>query len=258
MLVWQEDEPANLKGFHFFSAPVSGSANYWSVKVNDLGLAHEDGKTLIGCENNLGGCTAIVDTGTSLLTLDEKTLKNLENYVEKFAEEKMECNAETLHKFPTLTLKIDGNDFNLRPEDYIMYTEVAEAQMPQQFKDTRAFLSQKYPKLAKMFADKMKDQTKQCVLMFTEPIADNVLILGMPTFRNYYVTFDRREQTVNFAKHDGSFRELPRDGQHPAPPAHRRLQAQVLQRIPRACSCEEDPAGQEEEVCIVAAEARHG
>merc|ERR1719453_2374404 len=76
MLVWQENEPADQEGFHFFSAPVSGAANYWSVKVDNLELKDQDdkGKSLIGCEE---GCTAIVDTGTSLLTLDDGTLKNL-------------------------------------------------------------------------------------------------------------------------------------------------------------------------------------
>merc|ERR1719408_35971 len=74
----------------------------------------------------------------------------------------------------------------------------------QQFKDSKAYLASKFPKLHKLFHNKMKTGRKQCVLMFTEPIADNVLILGMPTFRNYYVTFDRAQQTVNFAKHDGS------------------------------------------------------
>merc|ERR1719271_1835758 len=61
----------------------------------------------------------------------------------------------------------------------------------------------KFPKLAKLFANKMKTGRKQCVLMFTPPIADNVLILGMPMFRNYYVTFDRWHHRVNFAAHNG-------------------------------------------------------
>merc|ERR550514_2588506 len=65
-------------------------------------------------------------------------------------------------------------------------------------------MTQKFPNLAKLFKDKLGDQKKQCVLMFTEPIADNVLILGMPTFRNYYVTFDRWHHRINFAKHDGN------------------------------------------------------
>merc|ERR1719428_1378202 len=199
-LVWSDKEPGN----HFFSAPVSGAANYWSVKVEDMALQHSGGKNLIGCAQAEGGCTAIVDTGTSLLTLDDRTLNNLENFVESLAEEKLDCTAETLSKFPTLTTKINGNDFNLRPEDYIMYTEVDEDQFHQQFKDTKKFLQSRFPNLHNMFHQKMKTGKKQCVLMFTEPIADNVLILGMPTFRNYKVTFDRWHQRVNFAKHDGN------------------------------------------------------
>merc|ERR1719393_895493 len=62
MLVWSDNEPSDQKGFHFFSAPVSGSANYWSIKVDDMALQHSQGKTLIGCAAASGGCTAIVDT----------------------------------------------------------------------------------------------------------------------------------------------------------------------------------------------------
>jgi hypothetical protein len=169
---------------------------------------------------------AIVDTGTSLITLDDTTMNNLQAYVEKFAEEKMDCNEETLAKFPTLTMKLGEkqNDLNLHPEDYIAYTEVDEDDMPEQFKESKAYLASKFPKLHNLFHNKMKTGKRQCVLMFTDPIADNVLILGMPTFRNYYVTFDRWHHRVNFARHNGECRA-------PTASFQERSSVQRLQRI---------------------------
>merc|ERR1719399_1535993 len=98
-----------------------------------------------------------------------------------------------------------------------------DAQMPQQMKDTRDFWIQKYPALGNLFASQAPNE-KKCVLMFTEPIADNVLILGMPTFRNYYVTFDRWHHRINFARHNGDCKPID-------PSFRQRRSIQRLQRI---------------------------
>merc|ERR1740117_2805312 len=186
-LIWNDDEAPE----HFNKIPVPGqSPTYWSVPAHDFALSSELGSVPLDFK---GEC--IVDSGTSLITLDKDTLKQVENHLSTFDEKNgFECNDETLNKYPDLVFKLDGKPHRFRPNDYMMYTETQEV-----------------PEAVRPFLNPFKLQEKQnvtaakkCVLMFTPPMEKGTCILGMPFMRNYYTTFNRVEKTVSTALHDGN------------------------------------------------------
>merc|ERR1719171_38068 len=86
-------------------------------------------------------------------------------------------------------------EHEFKPHDYLMYTEVNE--IPEYVRDVLHFNSQMYPWL------KEPESKKECVMMFTPPMGNNLCILGMPFFRNYLVQFDAESRTISTAAHDG-------------------------------------------------------
>lgn len=202
-LVWNDYAPAHNPKFHFNVMPTIGAGNYWSVEAHDFKLEHNSfhkAKT-IGYTEGFSGC--IVDTGTSLLTLDKATLKNLEEYLNEFIEnENFVCKEENMHKLPDITFKLGDKkiEHRLQPQDYITYTTTSD--IPDDVADMLRFWGDKNPFLKA--DDFLHDhESPQCVLMFTDPMEDNVCLLGMPFMRNYFVTFDREHKTVNTALHNG-------------------------------------------------------
>lgn len=205
-LVWNDHNPKHNPTWHFTSLPTIGVGNYWSVAAHDFKLEHNSFKKAktIGYTEDFGGC--IVDTGTSLVTLDKPTLENLEKYLNEFMEStNFECSEENLHKLPDLTFRLGDKriEHRLRPQDYISYT--TDNDIPEEIQGILRFWGERNPLLGKNATEEFikSRESKQCVLMFTEPMENNVCLLGMPFMRNYYVTFDREHKTVNTALHNG-------------------------------------------------------
>jgi hypothetical protein len=183
-LIWNDDAAPE----HFNQIPVIGDTpTYWQVPAHDFALSSEQGSVPL---NFKGNC--IVDSGTSLITLDQETLKQVEGHLETFEKQGFECNDETLNKFPDLVFQLDGKPHRFRPNDYMMYTETQE--VPETI---RPFIN------PFMLQEKNTSSKKKCVLMFTPPMEAGTCILGMPFMRNYYTTFDRTTKTVSTALHDG-------------------------------------------------------
>jgi len=189
-LIWN-DSPAPA---HFNQMPVAGAnPTYWSLPVSDFALSSSSGSVPL---NFKGEC--IVDSGTSLITLDEEVLNSLTDHINKFDEKSgFECNDQNLHKYPNLVFNLGGKTHRFRPNDYIMYTETEE--VPDTVKQ---FMM---PFMGMMQgAQQPAAGQKKCVLMFTPPMEKGTCILGMPFMRNYYTTFNRVDRTVETALHDGN------------------------------------------------------
>lgn len=195
-VIWNDFKAQeNPEGFQFTTMPNHGT-DYWAVKVSDFTVAPKTGNhQKVGCVDET--CYCVVDTGTSLITLDQNTLKHFETVLNHFEKTSgITCNDETLHKFPTLKFYLEGKEHEFKPADYLMYTNVD--QIPSYVREMIHFTSNMFPSLAKDAGSK-----KECVMMFTPPMAKGMCILGMPFFRNYMVTFDRAERTISTARHDG-------------------------------------------------------
>jgi len=184
-LIWNDRPPPA----HFNRMVVPGEApTYWSLKANEFALRSSKGSAPMSFD---GEC--VVDSGTSLITLDKESLRQVTDHLDTFDKKSgFECNDKTLNQFPDLTFKLQGKDHRFRAHDYMMYTETD---------DEPDFVN---PFLLPF---KMGQQggksSKKCVLMFTPPMEKGMCILGMPFMRNYYTTFNRPEGTVNTMLHDG-------------------------------------------------------
>jgi len=187
-LIWNDEAPPA----HFNTMKVPGeSPSYWSVPAHDFALTSEKGSVPL---NFKGEC--IIDSGTSLITLDKETLKQVEDHLTTFAKKSgFECNDETLKQYPDLVFQLAGKPHRFKPSDYMMYTETQE--VPEMI---RPFLNP-----FKMAEKETKGEIKKkCVLMFTPPMEKGTCILGMPFMRNYYTTFNRVDRSVSTALHDGA------------------------------------------------------
>jgi hypothetical protein len=194
-VIWNDYKPEeNPQGFKYVTMANKGK-DYWSVKASDFTLAvpGKDSKK-VGCVDK--ECYCVVDTGTSLITLDKDTLKEVEGILNDFEKNTgMKCNEQNLKEFPTIKFYLDGHEHHFRPEDYLMYTEIDE--LPAHVSKALHFTAKVFPWL------KEPESKKECVMMFTPPMNDGLCILGMPFFRNYMVTMDREARTISTASHDG-------------------------------------------------------
>jgi hypothetical protein len=185
-LIWNDDAPPE----HFNKMPVPGDTpTYWSVKAHDFALTSEKGSVPLKFN---GEC--IVDSGTSLITLDKETLDQVTEHLNTFEQGAgFECTEETLNQYPDLVFHLHGQPHRFRAQDYMMYTETQE--IPE---SVRPFLN------PFMMNQKPEAGKKKCVMMFTPPMEKGTCILGMPFMRNYYTTFNRVDKTVHTALHDGN------------------------------------------------------
>lgn len=194
-VIWNDYQPhKNPEGFKFSTFPIKGK-DYWAVKATDFTLSApgKDSKK-VGCVSQ--ECFCVVDTGTSLITLDKDTLNSVEETLNDFEKNTgTKCSEENIKDFPTIKFYIEGKEHHFRPEDYLMYTEVNA--LPEHMANALAFTSKVFPWL------KEPESRKECVMMFTPPMKDGMCILGMPFFRNYMVTMDREARTISTAPHNG-------------------------------------------------------
>nr|BAD36915.1 pepsinogen C [Myocastor coypus] len=89
---------------------------YWQIGIEDFLL---DGEASGWCSE---GCQAIVDTGTSLLTVPQQYLSTLIEAIgaeeDEYGEYLVDCN--NVQNLPTLTFVISGVQFPLSPSAYIL------------------------------------------------------------------------------------------------------------------------------------------
>merc|ERR1719343_821472 len=130
-------------------------------------------------------CAAIIDSGTSLIAAPGMALMQLS---EQIPEIKEDCS--NLHELPVLTFTIDGHIFELPPQAYVMRTTGATLEAD----DIWDILFFK-PKMRKL---------DQCLPAFMQMDMMSqhgpVWILGMPFFRYYHTTFDRKKEEMRFAR----------------------------------------------------------
>jgi len=95
------------------------SESYWAFALKDIKLG---GASLNLCSNSSAGCNAICDTGTSLLAgpKDQVDALNLKLGAIPFNGEGIFPSCDVIPKLPNVTFVINGVDYVLTPEQYIL------------------------------------------------------------------------------------------------------------------------------------------
>lgn len=81
---------------------------YWTIQLDDIKYK---GKSLGLCK---GGCKAVIDTGTTLITGPSESLKKLLNSIP------VENDCRNYDKAADLTFVFKGDEYSLKPEEYIL------------------------------------------------------------------------------------------------------------------------------------------
>jgi hypothetical protein len=178
-IIWN-DLSAERNPSLFTQVPVVG-AHTWSIQLNDVRLSgnlntSEPDKVLtqpLGCET---GCSAILDSGTSLLMVPSSIITKLQDMMRT-----LDSDCSDLHKLPDLVFDIGGSTFSLPPDAYVgeaigsvpTYIESYVSHGGDQHQPYRA--------------------RTQCQLLLIESTAHTsygpLWIMGLPFFRKYYTTF---------------------------------------------------------------------
>lgn len=165
---------------------------YWSAEMTDVHTgegfvpkgASKDRKNAaepakLACYD--GRCSAVIDTGTSLIIAPSTVVQRVHEVVDNWAKAGGTC--DDLSKLPDFNFKLNGKSFLLPPESYIG-TYMGELR-----EDVKHF----FPSLARMEQAKASQGWSNCQPLILSMDADSqfgpLWILGMPFFRKYYTTF---------------------------------------------------------------------
>lgn len=182
-LTWGQTSSPQFKEWYFAKARVLGK-HHWGTVMHNVSFSQPSGSHLENLPCMGSGCAVILDSGTSLIAAPGYALMQLSQQLEPIMED-----CSNLHELPTLRFTIDGNEFTLPPQAYVM--RVTGAVMEADSIWDILFFKPKIRKVnmclpAFMQIDMMSDQGP-------------VWIMGMPFFRYYHTTFDRTNKLMHFA-----------------------------------------------------------
>jgi hypothetical protein len=180
-LTWGKD--TTLKKDSYATVKVIGK-HHWVANMHNVTFLPPKGHLAnVPCGDS-GGCAAIIDSGTSLIAAPGMALWMLSEQIEPIMED-----CSNLHKLPTLKFVIDGQPLELPPKAYVMRITGATLEAS----DIWDIL---------FFKPKMK-KIDMCMPAFMQMDMTSqfgpVWILGMPFFRYYHTTFDRKAKAMHFA-----------------------------------------------------------
>jgi len=174
------------------TAHVNGK-HHWATPLTNVTFGRPSlGLDSIPC--GAKGCTAIIDSGTSLIAAPGFALMQLSEMIPPIADD-----CSNLHELPTLHFVVDGKPMELPPEAYVMRITGATIDAD----DVWDLLFFK-PKIRKV-------NICMPAFMQLDMMSHNgpVWILGMPFFRYYHTTFDRKNQAMYFAEAGPTCDPLP-------------------------------------------------
>lgn len=157
----------------YFSDVIS--KNYWEIKIDEIYYGNQKLNFCGGQNNNDENriCTAVVDTGTSMLAWPSDIMKEV---IDLSAVDDDCLNQKVLEN---LKFKINGLIFNLDPEYYVI----------------------KYPTSDKNLRTVEQNKCMNAYMNLNALSNDKKLtiILGIPFLKKYYTIFDREHNRIGFA-----------------------------------------------------------
>jgi len=173
---------------------------HWLVRIRSM---YVDGQPVNFCQD--GDCKAVVDTGTSLMSVPTQAFPEIFQMLRHPAPLEGSCRGDG----PTLQIQLEGDNFTLTvtPKDYSR--EEPTGRKPEKMRWP------KEPEAGSIFADadaKKVVETRRDIyckpmLMAMDlpaPIGPKLFILGEPVLRRFYTVYDTQEHRVGFglARHE--------------------------------------------------------
>lgn len=174
---------------------------HWIIKVKGLRVGNE---ALKFCED---GCKAVVDTGTSLLSVPSPIFPELYEMLKHRASLNGDCPAHG----PQLHIEFENYTVTIGPPEY------ARGERRQNFKPRPRL----FPNSAVNVTDTKKKASRADVwckptlmtLDLPEPLGPKLFILGEPVLRKYYTVYDAKQKRVGIGR--AWHRHTPRSNFHP-------------------------------------------
>jgi hypothetical protein len=184
-MVWN-DTSAEENPELFVKVPVIGN-HTWSVQMQSAELVHYGNSagqpiitphvragqpiiTPLGCEN---GCSALLDSGTSLLAMPS----NVVNFLVNTISSRTNANCSNMQDLPNIEFHLAGQRFSLPPDVYVAEVDGSVPGYLQSFLRVRNIAA----------------PGSKCELLVMESNSQTeygpLWIFGLPFFRKYYTTF---------------------------------------------------------------------
>jgi hypothetical protein len=169
--IWNDKRPS--QGHGYLQVPVVGDM-HWAAEMRNVRMDGPMAETLginspLGCED---GCSAIIDSGTSLLAAPMGAIMAVDAALSMLNED-----CSNLGDMPDLHFSLGGHNFTLPPDAYI-----------------GQIVDRGKPSMRDILHFKFRSSRSSCVPLFMNMDVASELgpmwILGLPFFRKYYTTFD--------------------------------------------------------------------
>jgi len=212
-----------VPGLNWMDTKVVGT-RHWTMAIESANFQHD--ANVQGAENLhtlCGGpgmsdsapCAALVDSGTSLIAMSEEKINKI---LATTIVGSLNPDCSNVNEMPDLIFNLGANNrIVLTPDSYVMKIEATNLPMMHE-KSGRVILEKGKilniappPKsLVSLKGRKPADSITYCTHAFMETPMETaivngkeheLLILGIPVFREYSIKFDRENEVMGFAQH---------------------------------------------------------
>lgn len=182
-LIWNDDVAVKSPS-DFVTVPVVGDV-YWSADMTNVKLTIGKKSETLGCVGGRG-CSAVIDTGTSVLVAPQKVVDTVIAMLNDAKDLPDDCS--DLSSLPNLDLELGGEKFTLPPSAYVGSVDVDDDTMVEELDEGRQAIFSHFRRVQKMMGQ------RRCVpLIYPLSLGEtevDMYIMGLPFFREYYTTFN--------------------------------------------------------------------
>ncbi|CAK0863387.1 unnamed protein product [Prorocentrum cordatum] len=153
--------------------------------------------TKLGCSDEMG-CSALVDSGTSLLAVPKEVLSKIQNLMTE-----LDADCSRLHELPNLVFEMGGGLLSLPPDSYMAEVKGAPPKNLASLNLMR--LGPEFQTSVNSTLLREEEEAPKCKVLLMESYMESeqgpVWVFGMPFFRKYYTTFEVGEDRSSRALH---------------------------------------------------------